>query len=329
MLREAVTLTFGGWGNEKFENPNFSISNIYNIYATGGRTQGYAEGPGSHWGVYYFQIGGLADAELFIQTCVYNSTNWGVMAWLNGTTILGTIKINTNNNVEVYVGDYATKVLTGAQIVNPSSYVPIEIHVKIDNSVGLIELRVNGLSDGSFSGDTKPGADSLISNVKFCGVRFCDMIINDPTGAENNSWPDGGHPYRIFPSSDDTPNEMTPYGLTGSHYANINENTPENTNGLRALTSDLKEVFGLGNLPAAAKSITGAILITHGLAGSSSAPSKIIHGLNIDAVDYLSSAVSPGLSLSWLRTIYQLNPGGGAFTVTQINGSKIVLKSAD
>ena len=113
--------------------------------------------------------------------------------WQNGATELGSIRINqTTGFVEIYTGT-ATLVATGAISLQADTYYLLEVHVKIDDTVGIIEVKVDGVADASFSGDTKPGAATNIDGIFYNGVGTVafwvdDLALNDTTGGVDDSW---------------------------------------------------------------------------------------------------------------------------------------------
>ncbi len=201
----------------------------WSLYGSGGIVAG-----GAYTGVYALtcpgnSLGGFANggnyniatplAEFFFQfrydPYSIPSGGCGIFKWVKGANVLGGIAINSAGKLDVYTGNFVTKVITGTTVISGGSYRQIEVHVKIDSSTGIIQLRLGGLAEGSdFSGNTKPGADTTVDTLTFGGVQtgganyVDDCVLNDTTGARNNSWPDGWKMARLAPTGDDTPLQL-------------------------------------------------------------------------------------------------------------------------
>src|SRR3990172_2140176 len=65
--------------------------------------------------------------------------------WTKAGVILGSVRLNSiTAKLEIYTGT-ATLVATSANSLLPNTWYLLETHVKIDDSVGLIEERIDGI----------------------------------------------------------------------------------------------------------------------------------------------------------------------------------------
>jgi hypothetical protein len=281
---------------------------------------------------------GLAD--LYVQFAWYSSANIAglsttkIFRWEGpGGTILGGLKINNVSGLlEVYTRDFVSLVATGIKVFNPSTWYVIELHLVIGDS-GSITVRVDLIEDSAFSGDTKPGADTTIDYLRWgntsSNYSYCDdIIVHDTTGAVNNSWPDGSKVYYLLPTGDGATKDWTP--STGTdHYALVDEVPPSATDNLQATAIDNVDTLTFDALPGDAQSVKAVIPEVYAFKGSSTAPTRLNLGIDIngEGVEY-SGDQDLGLAQGLVRNIWEARPGGGYFSVADIGDLSLYLKSA-
>jgi hypothetical protein len=108
-------------------------------------------------------------------------------AWLFNATELGSVRVNASTGlVEIYTST-ATLRATGSIVIPLSTYVVIEVHVKIDNAVGEISVKVDGVDDATWTGDTQPGADTTV-NIIWGAVGGAGTMYLDDLGLNDSGW---------------------------------------------------------------------------------------------------------------------------------------------
>ena len=93
---------------------------------------------------------------------------------------------------------------TGTPLRMMSGWFLLEAHIKIHDTTGIVEVRYDGQNDVSFSGDTKPGADTAIDLINWTPTNYIyydDLAINDTVGAVDNSWCGDGHIIALAPNA--------------------------------------------------------------------------------------------------------------------------------
>ena len=152
--------------------------------------------------------------------------------WRKGTTVLGTLQVNTLGT-SVFNLSISGTVASGTITIEESVWYAIEIHVKIDDSVGEIGLKVDGNLDIDYSGDTKPGADANVDNIyiynnsgggvgKNTYIYIDDVAINDTAGGVDDSWCGDGRIIIIKPNGDTATLQLTPSAAVG-HYTLVDD----------------------------------------------------------------------------------------------------------
>ena len=110
-------------------------------------------------------------SEIYIRTGIYifgnmdDTSETATILWLGNDNDedLGYIKISLYK-IEIYVGG-ALKA-TGVTTLTSNTWYLLEIYVKIADS-GTITVRINGMEDSTWSGDTKPGSNAIIGSLMF------------------------------------------------------------------------------------------------------------------------------------------------------------------
>lgn len=114
----------------------------------------------------------------------------GYLAWAGGASVdLGNVTINAAGKIEIRIGAAPGTLEETSVGTLPSGLSYIEVRVFIsDTSAGAVEVYVNGDHTAafvSFLGDTQPGSETTINEVRFSGaddlLTFDDYWSSSPT----------------------------------------------------------------------------------------------------------------------------------------------------
>jgi hypothetical protein len=279
--------------------------------------------------------------ELYIQYAIFLSSTLSpnykhFRAMGNtGTEIIVCTDFDSNGKLNVWLGDRATKIITSNTIFQLNSWYVIELHIKVADSGGLVELRVDGVPEGTYSGDTKPGTAATIDRA-YWGLSMgtglqCyvdDVIINDTSGSVNNSWPNGLKVKLLKPTADGPTNDwdVTP---SGAHYAAIDEVPPSSTDYIKTSTADEIEHFDMENLPSEALTVKAVQVQAFCLKGAFLDPDRIRLGVRIDNTDYFSDPIDLPVFSLLRKYMMEQNPAGGNWTVDAVNNAKMALQAVN
>ena len=179
------------------------------------------------------------------------------------------LRMDTNGQLEL-VNVVTGTVITGSILSNDTWY-RIEIRHLLSDTVGELELRV----DGTTQGTTITGEDTLSTEVQrfrfgssgsdFGANTFWDDIaINDATGTFQTTWPGAGKIALIEPASDTSITWEDDDLVAAATFANINElpGTPDDVAfNTEVVTLNSIDRFGVGTLPAEVTSDADMILL--------------------------------------------------------------------
>ncbi len=166
----------------------------------------------------------LSDGYIRVN-CRFAGLNGPAILWLKGSTQMGFIFLNASGHLETYTGSGAgTLRATGTTTLAINTWYTIEIRILIDDVTGHITVRINGVQETDFVGDTKPASDTAWDILSWSAqssgggpaVWTDDWAVNDTTGSVNNSWPGVSSVFGKQLTSYGTYAEFTPSSASGN-----------------------------------------------------------------------------------------------------------------
>jgi hypothetical protein len=266
-----------------------------------------------------------------------------ILSWTNGATVLGSVRINpTAHTISIYVGNTSVATSVGA-LANLNTKYVMSIHVKIADADGIIEVRADGQDMVSFSGDTKPGANTGATDIyigsptitySFTNYAYFDSILlNDTTGpGPDNTWPDYAPLYPIFPTGNGTYSQMT--GSDGNQVDNyaLVDDMPGNgdTDYVKATQADLIDSYAATDpvIPEGA-TINSVIIKASPRKTNAAVDTQIAIGLRSGGVDAVGADTSlPTAYGQMIQQRFTLDPADNqAWTPEKINALELLIKS--
>src|SRR3989304_5953104 len=151
------------------------------------------------------QFSSLSEAYYRFSIAFDNLACTDFFKWLSSSTELGSLRRNNSTGkIDVYVG---TSTYVASSTINPTlgTIYLIEVYIKIADSGGVIQVKIDGVLDITFTGDTKPGANTTFDTVRYYGGSqywyFDDLAMNDTTGSVDNSWCGDGKVILLKPNA--------------------------------------------------------------------------------------------------------------------------------
>jgi hypothetical protein len=157
----------------------------------------------------------------FKYTYIYD----GGITWAYDATTIGRL-VNAGGGLSVAQVGTTTVGTTITPFVQNVWYL-IEIHVKLDNTSGILQVKINGVPEVDYAGDTLPDANTTVNRfyIYDWGGEWDDFALNDTNGTIDNSWCGNGHVVKITPSGSGTTNNWLNSGsVSGSaNYLYVDE----------------------------------------------------------------------------------------------------------
>lgn len=194
---------------------------------------------------------------------------------------------------------------TGNNSTHVNTWQCVELYYKIHDSLGVVTVRIDGVEVFTFSGDTKPGADTTADNFLIANSGGgSPAFYADDFALDNSAWCGLSYYVGLTVNADGTLNEWTP--SAGSNYQNVaipaNDSTYNSTN--LAKTDE----YNLTTVDITGKSVLRVIpfgRVQNPLGGS------VNLGVLTHALPYTAVVATP-TSFAWkFGDEYELNPNTG------------------
>ena len=342
-----------------FESSSGTVTNSTEQARTGSRSMKYSK-TASSVGLAYHTLtldqiitgtdGVNLGFGLYIDTSVVNldpGLNIGTCAAFLGIAgsdgynhvILG---VNAGGVLEYRTNTYATNSsyqAAGSTPVPTDEWVYISIFCKIDLSVGVMQIKMNGVTEINFTGNTgddgKFGATTQDIHAFTFGISafgvtagemdrgeffIDDLVIYDTTGSISN-----GHPnnVKLFTSTaDGDGNYAAQFTSTGANqYQEIDDATPDgDATNISSSTSGHRATVTVTNTSSTGL-VSGVSLLTNAKGNGSD---TLQPSVRLSSTDYDQTAYTPGTDYAWHQTPITLNPATAArWATAAVDGIEI------
>jgi len=211
-------------------------------------------------------LGMQATSELFIRTGLYYTGGNGVFdrTFLMLYSLSGyllTFQVRAADNVIlVRLGGSMGALIASGGVVPTNDWCCIEVHVLIDNAIGIVQVRLDGVQIIDFLGDTQYGTEIIVYAISWgstpetgvpslrCGYCYYDdLAVNNPHGIRNNSWPGLGGIIGLVPTGTGNYTQLTP--SAGTNWQAVNDVPPDDDAAyVEQATVDLKDTYQMQDL---------------------------------------------------------------------------------
>ena len=186
-----------------------------------------------------------------------------MLATINTVTIMNVYTdsgVSAQLNITIAAG-YALSVRRGTTVLftTPMATINagwnyIELRAKIDSAAGAAELIVNGMSVGSFTGNTKnTGTSTNIDGIQFTNGASInwyidDVYVCDATGpAPYNTFLGEVRMHTLTPNAAGSSTQFTP--SAGANYATVDELPYSATDYVTSSTTGHRDTYSVSDLP--------------------------------------------------------------------------------
>lgn len=246
-----------------------------------------------------------------------------------------TLATTAGGYLEVRRGTFTGALLaTSATPIILNSWHYIEMKATIADSGGMVEVRIDGVSRLSFSGDTRNGGTSTNTDVLYFpgygtsatgSIRVIDDIyICDGSGAVNNDFLGDIKIETLYPNANGANSQLS--GSDGNqidNYQLVDEvGVPVTSDYVSSAVVGARDTYAFSNLTTSTGPIKG--LQINAYANKSDAGSRSIKGLAVSGGSIAIGTARP-LQTSYLPhlTVHEVDPnGGGAWTIASINNAE-------
>jgi len=218
---------------------------------------------------------------------------------------------------------------SGAYPEDASGY--LEIHVVVSDTVGVIQVKLNGALVVDYSGDTK---DTSVANIATIGIAnqntgtlyYCTAHFHvDDFVMGTTDWPGQPVVIPVFPDADGTHSDWT--STDGDQHSAIDElgtygNAPDTATKLTGAVVAESSSVGLSAVGRSGE-VLGFQLATY-MQKSDTGAASAEEFLRIGGTEYNIATLSPGAAWGWLIEAVATSPDTAEkFTVTEIDSMEI------
>lgn len=259
-----------------------------------------------------------------------DTTNTSIFALYAGATLLVQIRrLATTGYLAAYRGTTQIKAATTKPVLVSGGIRLIEARVKIHDTEGVVQVKVDGEMVIDFSGDTKPGTDTQINMLKLGSSEssiygyayFDDFIVDDA------DWIGNTKIQAILPNGAGSSTQWDP--SAGDNYACVDERPASDTDYVSTNTVGEIDLYAASNLSGSIGSVKCVQLQARCAYEGSPTPTHLQLGLRSGGANYFSADKTPPASFG--QSVYALwdtNPADSeAWEEADVNALEIGFKA--
>jgi len=226
-----------------------------------------------------------------------------------------------------------TNLGTGTAVLAVGTYYYIEIKVTISDTVGVAVVKVNGVTDINLSSqDTRNGANASADRIRLVGIvattDFDDFYVCDATGsAPTNDFLGDVRVETILPSGNGNSSVLVGSdGNSTDNYLLVDETAPNSdTDYVESSTVGDKDTYVYGNVTPTTGTVYGVQVLPFAKKTDAGARS-IVSVARLSATEVDSTDKTLNTTYGYLPDIREAKPGGGVWSITDVNNAEFGVK---
>lgn len=259
-----------------------------------------------------------------------------ILEFLDGTTSQISMRSTADGTGRLLLARGGTQIAISANnVFTPEVYCYLELKVVFGSS-GSAELRLNGTAIITFSGDTTASANDSANRISLGGYRtqsgaveFDDFYLCDSSGGVNDDFLGDVRVEYIAPNGNGNTSQLVGSdGNSTDNYLLVDENPPNgDTDYVQSATVDEKDTYAYANLTPTTGSVYGVQLSPYARktdAGARGLKTVARHS----GTEEDSAAQALSTSYAFYSDIRETKPGGGSWSISDVNGAEFGVKVA-
>lgn len=187
-------------------------------------------------------IGGITRGELWASIWMYSGRNadYNQKAGFILTDGKALVVSPYGGNAAIYID--GTRVLTSTIAWPQNRWFQMFAHLKVSNSAGVFEFRIDGGTLQTFTGNTQPGTGTAISGIYGAtaaaqgGLFYLDDLV-----AADDTWPEDIRFVALIPNGDSSVSWVASTG--GAPYTTVDEIPPVDTDYNYSVTNGQQDLY--------------------------------------------------------------------------------------
>lgn len=261
----------------------------------------------------------------------------GPLVELGEIGVGGQFRMLMNASGQIVLQRGSTTVLTTVAALSVGQANYIELKVVIHGTTGIYEVRINGVVQGTFTGNTQSLGVATLSYLAF-GVNanpaqtaqayINDLYVCDSAGAVNNTYLGDVYVAPLLPNGAGATSDFAQTGGTAAQpYTAVNEATPNgDTSYLASAVAPATHTLAFADL-VGTPVIKGVAVTMY--ARKDDAGARTIQAVaRSGGVDYGGEIVAPNTSYAEIQALWDLNPAtAAAWTASEVNAAQFGIKN--
>lgn len=272
----------------------------------------------------------VADDEMYFAFLYRPTVNdsRGVLCLYKDSTLLIDIRRDNGINDPFKVYRDSTLIATGSATIAVNTTYLIEIRIKIADAGGRAVLKVDGVTDIDFTGDTKPGADTQFNKAKLgygsvaYAYAYYDNFIMDDA-----NWIGNTKIQAIKPSGAGNSTGWTP--SAGANWDCVEEIPKNDADYVHINSNDVTDTYAAANMAGSIGTVKCVQVQSRAKYDGSPVPTNLKLVVRSGGADYLSGDKAVPASEKSLWHLWETNPADSlAWEEADVNAMEIGVKSA-
>lgn len=257
-----------------------------------------------------------------------DSSSEQILTLYNGSVPLVNITRVPDGEIEAFRGE-SDLLATGSITPIEDATCLIEIHVSIHDSSGRIEVKVNGILDIDFTGDTKPDANTQFDKVRlghgsrtgdYSNAYYDNFIMDDA------AWIGDTKIQAIAPSAGGNAANWSP--STGANFQCVDEIPASDVDYVSVNTNNVIDTYAMSNMTGSPDTVKCIQVQSRTESDGTPTPTNLQLVIRPDTTDYVSSSKAVAVSPKGLYHIWMTNPEDSqVWETSDVNGLEVGIKS--
>jgi hypothetical protein len=270
-----------------------------------------------------------ADDEMYF-AFLWRNTNYsalkGIISLWHDSTLLGHI-ISDDGQFRFYTGVANLLAMGSFDSLADTTYL-IELYYKLADSGGRCVLKVNGVTDINYTGDTKPDANTQFNKIRlgdygynYIYAYFDNLILDDA------AWIGNTKIQKILPTGAGTTTGWTP--SAGNNWDCVDERPASDVDYVSINANDAVDTYAAGNMAGTVIFVKCVQVQSRTESDGAPTPTNLKLAVRSGGTDYFSGDKSVPADPKGLYNLWETNPAdSAAWEEADVNAVEIGIKSA-
>jgi hypothetical protein len=282
----------------------------------------------------YIEKNVTADDEMYF-AFLYRPTNSTtseemIVLYYNSTVMLHLLRTNNiTGNIKAHRGIF-TLLDTGTHGLTINTTYLIEVRFKIADSGGRVEVKVDGVQDINFTGDTKEGTNTQFNKVRlgygpaasYTSLAYFDNFIMDDA-----AWIGDTKIQKILPTGGGSSTIWTP--SVGANWDCVNERPASDVDYISTNAVDQVDTYQASDMAGAINTVKCVQIQSRTESDGAPTPTNLKLAVRSGGTNYFSGDKSVPAAPKSLWNLWETNPADSlAWEEADVNAMEIGIKSA-